>query len=133
MKPDQLLKRRGKLGLVKVGVALDGVKEWVGARMGEEIQVGAAHGKLSNFIVEPFVPHQQKEEFYVRWVSSSGFVKLLFSSLLLPSLCATLHPTCKCVPTCKCSTILFRQWTQPFWNSIMQVDMCTCVSIRLVA
>ncbi|KAL1115806.1 hypothetical protein AAG570_006096 [Ranatra chinensis] len=65
VKPDQLLKRRGKLGLIKVNTDLKGVKEWVGERMGKEQKVGKATGKLRNFIIEPFIPHKQEEEMYV--------------------------------------------------------------------
>ena len=66
VKPDQLLKRRGKLGLVKVNATLSEVQEWVGQRMGTEFTVDRATGKLNNFIVEPFVSHKPEEEFYVR-------------------------------------------------------------------
>ena len=40
VKPDQLIKRRGKLGLIKVNTDLEGVKTWVQERMGKDIQVG---------------------------------------------------------------------------------------------
>ena len=53
------------MGLVKVNVDLAGAKEWLGTQMGREIEIGAAKGKLQNFIVEPFVPHKQEEELYV--------------------------------------------------------------------
>lgn len=65
-KPDQLLKRRGKLGLVKVNASYEDVQEWIGDRMGQELKVDTAIGKLSNFIVEPFLAHTPEEEFYVR-------------------------------------------------------------------
>ena len=39
VKPDQLIKRRGKLGLIKVGVDLQGVKEWLTTRLGKEFAV----------------------------------------------------------------------------------------------
>ncbi|KAJ8024570.1 ATP-citrate synthase [Holothuria leucospilota] len=65
VKPDQLIKRRGKLGLIKVNVDLEGAKEWLSSRLGQEIQVGAATGKLKNFIIEPFVPHKEADEVYV--------------------------------------------------------------------
>ena len=42
VKPDQLIKRRGKLGLIKVNTDLAGVKAWVGERMGTEVQVRAS-------------------------------------------------------------------------------------------
>lgn len=39
VKPDQLLKRRGKLGLIKVNADLAEVKKWVNDRIDREIQV----------------------------------------------------------------------------------------------
>lgn len=68
MKPDQLIKRRGKLGLIKVDVDLNGVREWLADKMSDEVEIGAAKGKLTNFIIEPFVKHEPSEEFYVRYV-----------------------------------------------------------------
>ena len=65
VKPDQLIKRRGKLGLIKVNVDYEGVKTWLGDRLGKDQKVGNATGRLKNFIIEPFVPHQQDEEYYV--------------------------------------------------------------------
>lgn len=65
VKPDQLIKRRGKLGLIKVNVNSQEAKKWIEERLGIDIQVGAASGPLKRFIIEPFVPHEQNEEFYV--------------------------------------------------------------------
>ncbi|XP_035909649.1 ATP-citrate synthase isoform X2 [Anopheles stephensi] len=65
VKPDQLIKRRGKLGLIAVNKKLPQVKEWVNERMGKDQKVGNATGKLRNFIIEPFVPHKDNEEAYV--------------------------------------------------------------------
>ncbi|XP_013786934.1 ATP-citrate synthase-like [Limulus polyphemus] len=65
VKPDQLIKRRGKLGLIHVNSDLDNVRKWVDERRGKDVQVGRATGKLRNFIIEPFVPHKQDEEAYV--------------------------------------------------------------------
>ena len=39
VKPDQLIKRRGKLGLIKVNANLEDVKQWVNQRMGKDIKV----------------------------------------------------------------------------------------------
>jgi len=39
VKPDQLIKRRGKLGLIKVNVDYPGVKQWLGEMMLKEIKV----------------------------------------------------------------------------------------------
>ena len=58
MKPDQLIKRRGKLGLIAVNKNYKQVKEWTTERMGKDQKIGNATGKLRNFIIEPFVPHK---------------------------------------------------------------------------
>ena len=60
-----------KLGLIEVNSDLAGVQEWVGQRMGTVAMVGVAGGTLHNFIVEPFVPHQQSQEFYIWLVCGS--------------------------------------------------------------
>ncbi|KAM8836095.1 ATP-citrate synthase isoform 4-T4 [Spinachia spinachia] len=65
IKPDQLIKRRGKLGLVGINLDLHGVREWFKAHVMRETTVGKAKGVLKNFLIEPFVPHPQEEEFYV--------------------------------------------------------------------
>ncbi|XP_012944404.1 ATP-citrate synthase isoform X2 [Aplysia californica] len=65
VKPDQLIKRRGKLGLIKAGADFQGVQEWLKTKLGKDFEIGAAKGRLKNFIIEPFVAHKQEEEFYV--------------------------------------------------------------------
>ncbi len=40
VKPDQLIKRRGKLGLIKVNIDLPDVKTWIAEKLNKEIQVG---------------------------------------------------------------------------------------------
>ncbi|XP_056879201.1 ATP-citrate synthase isoform X1 [Takifugu flavidus] len=65
VKPDQLIKRRGKLGLVGIDLDLQGVREWLSSHLMQETTVGKAKGILKNFLIEPFVPHVQEDEFYV--------------------------------------------------------------------
>ncbi|GFS36175.1 ATP-citrate synthase [Nephila pilipes] len=65
VKPDQLIKRRGKLGLIKVNTDLSGARAWIDERMNQVVKVDRASGRLCNFIIEPFVPHKQDEEAYV--------------------------------------------------------------------
>lgn len=65
VKPDQLIKRRGKLGLIKVNATLAEVQQWIGQRINKDVQVGRATGKLRHFVIEPFVPHADEEEAYV--------------------------------------------------------------------
>ena len=49
VKPDQLIKRRGKLGLVKVNVDLNGVKEFINSHMLKDIQVCTPYSPLFAF------------------------------------------------------------------------------------
>uniref|UniRef100_A0A8C5A2V7 ATP-citrate synthase n=1 Tax=Gadus morhua TaxID=8049 RepID=A0A8C5A2V7_GADMO len=65
VKPDQLIKRRGKLGLVGINLDLPGVQDWVKSRLMKETMVAKAKGVLKNFLIEPFVEHAQSDEFYV--------------------------------------------------------------------
>lgn len=59
VKPDQLIKRRGKLGLIGVKKNYEQVKEWIGERINKDQKIGNAVGKLRNFIIEPFLPHDE--------------------------------------------------------------------------
>uniref|UniRef100_U5EZ83 ATP-citrate synthase n=1 Tax=Corethrella appendiculata TaxID=1370023 RepID=U5EZ83_9DIPT len=65
VKPDQLIKRRGKLGLIAVNKKFAEVQKWVKERLGKDQVIGNATGKLKNFIIEPFIPHKDDEEAYV--------------------------------------------------------------------
>lgn len=78
VKPDQLIKRRGKLGLIKINADFDQVKEWVTEKTQSDVLVGKASGKLNNFIIEPFCPHSQQEEFYICLYSDRDGENLLF-------------------------------------------------------
>ncbi|KAF2356148.1 hypothetical protein FHG87_013098 [Trinorchestia longiramus] len=64
VKPDQLIKRRGKLGLIAVGVSYEVAQQWVQERIGKNQKVGKAVGKLRTFIIEPFLTHDPSEEAY---------------------------------------------------------------------
>lgn len=64
-KPDQLIKRRGKAGLLKLNCDWSDAREWIAARAGKPQKVEAVTGTLNNFIVEPFFPHPAETEFYV--------------------------------------------------------------------
>ena len=78
VKPDQLIKRRGKAGLVGIKLDWEGVQKWIGDRMETEIQVEQAKGTLDHFIVEPFVPHDQSDEYYICIQSTREGEEILF-------------------------------------------------------
>ena len=65
VKPDQLIKRRGKAGLLGINKTWPEVIEWVKERMNKEQKVEVVSGILDHFIVEPFVPHAQSDEYYI--------------------------------------------------------------------
>lgn len=59
VKPDQLIKRRGKYGLIAINKNFDEVKQWCVERQGKDIKIDNCEGKLKNFIIEPFLPHKE--------------------------------------------------------------------------
>eukprot|EP00753_Platysulcus_tardus_P001373 PLAT11309.1.p2 GENE.PLAT11309.1~~PLAT11309.1.p2 ORF type:complete len:1120 (+),score=597.79 PLAT11309.1:36-3395(+) len=65
VKPDQLLKRRGKGGLLCLDASWEEAQEWITQRMGLQISVGPVKGVLTTFLIEPFVPHAADDEYYV--------------------------------------------------------------------
>jgi ATP citrate (pro-S)-lyase len=64
-KPDQLIKRRGKAGLLALNKEWPEARAWIEERAGKEIQVESVKGYLRTFLVEPFCPHKPEEEYYI--------------------------------------------------------------------
>lgn len=77
IKPDQLIKRRGKLGLVKWG-SKEEIKQWFSEKKGQYVDIGRTHGRLHTFIVEPFCPHTDKDELYVAIFSQREHDTIMF-------------------------------------------------------
>jgi len=63
VKPDQLFGKRGKHGLIGLNLEWADANKWINERMNTEVLVSGITGKLTHFIVEPFVPHD--DEYYV--------------------------------------------------------------------
>lgn len=78
VKPDQLIKRRGKGGLVLLNASWQDTKDWINDRMGKEIIVEHVTGVLDHFIIEPFVPHNNQEEYYIAIRSVRDGDEILF-------------------------------------------------------
>lgn len=70
-----MIKRRGKLGLIKVKTDYSGAKEWILERLGKDQQIGRANGKLKNFIIEPFIPHKAVCIIYVYLFKTNKYLK----------------------------------------------------------
>jgi ATP citrate (pro-S)-lyase len=64
-KPDQLIKRRGKSGLLALNKTWPEAKAWVAERAGKAQKVEHTEGVLRQFLVEPFVPHPANTEYYI--------------------------------------------------------------------
>jgi ATP citrate (pro-S)-lyase len=77
-KPDQLIKRRGKSGLLALNKTWPEAKAWIAARAGKPQQVEAVVGVLRQFLVEPFVPHPEGTEYYIN-INSQREVSFLLS------------------------------------------------------
>ena len=76
-KPDQLIKRRGKSGLLALNKTWSEAREWIEARAGKSQRVENVDGILRSFLVEPFVPHPAETEYYIN-INSVREVCLLY-------------------------------------------------------
>ena len=90
VKPDQLIKRRGKNNLILIGANYDQVKAWIQEKSkvpitiygkfdadGKPADKGTV-GQLTNFIIEPMVPHKDSDECYIAIVSTKDGDEILF-------------------------------------------------------
>ncbi|KAK7528553.1 hypothetical protein IWX49DRAFT_31858 [Phyllosticta citricarpa] len=64
-KPDQLIKRRGKSGLLALNKTWPEARAWIEERAGKSQKVEHVDGVLRQFLVEPFVPHPSDTEYYI--------------------------------------------------------------------
>lgn len=78
VKPDQLFGKRGKLGLVLLDATWNEARAYLRENMGSEAVVGGVAGRLTHFLVEPYVPH--REEFYLAISSDYDSDNIYFST-----------------------------------------------------
>lgn len=76
-KPDQLIKRRGKSGLLALNKTWPEAKAWIAERAGKAQKVETVVGVLRQFLVEPFVPHPDGTEYYIN-INSQREVRIFF-------------------------------------------------------
>ncbi len=91
-KPDQLIKRRGKSGLLALNKTWPEAKAWVQERAGKAQQVETVQGVLRQFLVEPFVPHPADTEYYININSVRDVRYNSFNSLLLTAIFNIIPP-----------------------------------------
>ncbi|KAF9435876.1 glutathione synthetase ATP-binding domain-like protein, partial [Entomortierella beljakovae] len=64
-KPDQLIKRRGKCGLLLLNADWSEVKPWILEYAGKEVTVDNVTGVVKTLLIEPFIPHPPNTEYYI--------------------------------------------------------------------
>ena len=90
IKPDQLIKRRGKNNLVLLNANYDQAKAWIEEKSkkpmtihgkfdakGKPVDKGVV-GQLTHFIIEPMVPHKESDESYLAIISTKDGDTILF-------------------------------------------------------
>lgn len=80
VKPDQLFGKRGKHGLLCLNASWGDASKWISERMNKETKVGETSGKLTHFLIEPFTPHKETEEYYVAIKSGRDGDTIYFST-----------------------------------------------------
>jgi len=90
VKPDQLIKRRGKNKLILVDADFDQARKWIDEKSNKPITVHGKFyadgkpadkgtvGQLTYFIVEPMVSHKDADECYVAIMSSKDGDTIMF-------------------------------------------------------
>lgn len=116
-KPDQLVKRRGKGGLLLLDADWPGVVQWVTERMGTTVDVEGVTGTLNTFLVEPFLPHPQSDEYYVCISSRREGEDIFFTTeVCAPTVCAQAMAVTRCGARVACATcraaLMWAMWTR---------------------
>lgn len=80
VKPDQLFGKRGKHGLLRLNAQYKAVAEFIKEKLGKEITIGKVTDKLTHFIIEPYIQHEQAHEYYLAIQSNRDGDEILFST-----------------------------------------------------
>lgn len=78
VKPDQLIKRRGKSKLLLLNADWKEAEKWIKQRINKPVTIGTVNGVLDHFIIEPFVPHNETDEYYLAILSQREGDQILF-------------------------------------------------------
>lgn len=79
VKPDQLIGKRGKHNLLLLNASLNDAEAFVQKHLGQTITVGSTTGALTHFLIEPFVPHEQGDEYYLSFRAEREHDVIAFS------------------------------------------------------
>jgi ATP-citrate lyase beta-subunit len=78
VKPDMIMGKRGKHGLILLDGGWDDAKKWLEEKRGSDATIGEVTGELTHFLIEPFV--KAKKEYYVAISSKRDGDEILFST-----------------------------------------------------
>jgi ATP-citrate lyase beta-subunit len=78
VKPDMIMGKRGKHGLILLNAEWNDAKKWLKEKMGSEVTVGNITGELTHFVIEPFV--KADHEYYVAIKSERDGDTIYFST-----------------------------------------------------
>jgi ATP-citrate lyase beta-subunit len=78
VKPDQLFGKRGKSGLVLLDASFEEAANFINQKMGKSAKIGKVKGKLTHFLIEPFIPHDS--EYYIAVKMESDGDHIYFST-----------------------------------------------------
>jgi len=78
VKPDQLFGKRGKSGLVLLDSSYTEAANFIKSKMSKSAKVGKVKGKLTHFLIEPFIPHDA--EYYIAMKMESDGDHIYFST-----------------------------------------------------
>ncbi len=78
VKPDMLMGKRGKHGLILLDGSWDDAKKWLNEKRGSDVTIGEVTGELTHFLIEPFV--KAEKEYYVAISSKRDGDEVLFST-----------------------------------------------------
>jgi len=77
VKPDVIIGKRGKHGLVLLDQDWETVKEWLKEKLNQEITINNVTGQLTHFLIEPFA--KTDREYYISILSKDYGDQILFS------------------------------------------------------
>jgi ATP-citrate lyase beta-subunit len=78
VKPDMIMGKRGKHGLILLNADWAKAKKWLGEQRGTEVTISNVTGELTHFVIEPFV--KADHEYYVAIKSERDCDTIFFST-----------------------------------------------------
>ncbi len=65
VKPDMLFGKRGKHNLLKLNATWEEATTWIWEKREQAVNISGVEGRLTEFLVEPFTPHSEDQEYYI--------------------------------------------------------------------